>query len=167
MTTTARERFAAMMPLLAQLEAGATPAHEAGRRLARELLAAHHDGLARALALLAQGPEGPALLRVLAADADVAALLMLHGLHPDDLATRVRRAVEALAPRLAAGHASLELVAIDADGVVRLRLEHGGRRGTWTDAIEEALAAAAADASDVVIDEAVVAPLRFERKAAP
>lgn len=153
----ARERLAAMAPLLESLEQGAP----AARAAVRELLAAHQEGLARLLAQVAGAAEAPALLRRLAGDPDIAALLMLHGLHPETVAARVERCVAALAPRLAARGARLELRALDDAGRVHLRLEHGGPPGSLHGEIEEALALAAADAAEVLIEESRVVPLRF------
>jgi hypothetical protein len=53
-------------------------------------------GLARILELVGAGGGGPAPLEPLLADSRVAALLTLHDLHPDDLRTRVQRALASL-----------------------------------------------------------------------
>jgi Fe-S cluster biogenesis protein NfuA/nitrite reductase/ring-hydroxylating ferredoxin subunit len=53
----------------------------------------------------------------------VASLLILHGLHPDDLATRVNQALESVRPYLATHGGDVEVLSIDEEaGVVRLRL---------------------------------------------
>lgn len=53
----------------------------------------------------------------------VASLLILHGLHPDDLATRVNQALQSVRPYLATHGGDVEVLGIDEEtGVVRLRL---------------------------------------------
>jgi Fe-S cluster biogenesis protein NfuA len=69
------------------------------------------------------GAEAPAVLRDLVADDLVASLLLVHGLHPDDLATRVEAGLAQVRPLLAGHGGDVELLAVDADlGAVRLRL---------------------------------------------
>ncbi|HLX88374.1 MAG TPA: hypothetical protein VKR22_07975, partial [Acidimicrobiales bacterium] len=64
--------------------------------LVRALTDLYGAGLARTLELLV-GDDRAAAER-LAADDLVASLLLLHGLHPEALPARVRRAVDAVAP---------------------------------------------------------------------
>ena len=53
----------------------------------------------------------------------IASLLILHGLHPDDFATRVRKALIRVRPYLGSHGGDVELLeADDATGVVRLRM---------------------------------------------
>lgn len=59
--------------------------------------------------------------RRLAGDDLVAHLLLLHGLHPEDAATRVRRALDEVRPYLRSHGGDAELVGIE-DGMVHLRL---------------------------------------------
>ena len=58
-------------------------------------------------------------------DEQIRAMLLLHGLHPEDMTTRVRRAVERLTPHLGVHGLRLDLVEI-AGGQVRLRLSDSG-----------------------------------------
>ena len=58
----------------------------------------HGTGLDRALEILADaGDQGMALIEKLGRDPMVSSLLVLYGLHPDSLETRVTKAVERLA----------------------------------------------------------------------
>lgn len=79
----------------------------------------HGAGLARILVLAA---DEPALLRRVLEDDLIASLLVVHGLHPEDLATRVEAAVESVRPYLHSHGGDVEVVEVDAVcGVVRLR----------------------------------------------
>ena len=121
---------------------------ETTRELVRELLDFHREGLARMIELSDCGGK-------LAADPKVAPLLLLHGLHPDDLGVRVERALEKVRPYLGSHGGSVELVAIDA-GRIRLRLQGScdgcpSSADTLRGAIEEAILAAAPDAEGIEV----------------
>src|ERR1700736_3393525 len=63
------------------------------------------------------------LISRLVADDLVASLLVLHGLHPDDLAHRVERALEEVRPYLATHGGNVELIGVDDErGAVLIRL---------------------------------------------
>ncbi len=51
----------------------------------------------------------------------VASMLLLHGLHPDDIETRVRRGIEKVRPYLQSHGGDVELASVR-DGIVRLVL---------------------------------------------
>jgi Fe-S cluster biogenesis protein NfuA len=115
-------------------------------------------GLAEIVRILGEDAEaGARLLDALAADPLVESLLLVHDLHPVEVGIRVERALEAVMPRLGshAGHA--ELLGVDDQGVIHLRLERGGHgcnssAGAYTTAIEEAVAEAAPEAAGVDIE---------------
>ena len=75
---------------------------------------------------------------------------MLGGLHPDDVDTRVQRALDQVRPYLGSHAGGVSLSGVDADGVVHLRLE-GSCDGcpssalTVKSAIEDAILVAAPD----------------------
>lgn len=78
-------------------------------------------GLERVLAIV--GKSSSELVADLAADELVASLLIVHGLHPDDLERRVEGALESVRPFLAQHEGDVELLDIDASvGAVHLRL---------------------------------------------
>jgi Fe-S cluster biogenesis protein NfuA len=120
---------------------------ETTRELVRELLDFHREGLARVIEL----SDGNRL----AGDPKVAALLLLHGLHPDDLGARVEKALDKVRPYLGSHGGSVELVAIE-EGRIRLRLQ-GSCDGcpssaeTLRHSIEEAILAAAPDAEGIEV----------------
>lgn len=75
-------------------------AAEAAEELVRSLMAFYGAGLARVLDVLtALGAAGAPATAALLADQQVAALLALHDLNPEDLPTRVGRALDALPGR--------------------------------------------------------------------
>ena len=95
---------------------------EAARQLMASILELHGAGIERMMEITsAAGDPGQALIRRFAGDNLVAALLLLHNLHPDDLETRVQHA-------LGKWHGSAELVG-EFEGVVRVRLSARRMRG--------------------------------------
>lgn len=82
-------------------------------------------GLARVMELAAaQAPgDGPGLLDAIIDDELVASLLVLHGLHPLDLAGRVQRALDKVRPYLGSHGGDVQIVGVDEDeGVVQLAM---------------------------------------------
>lgn len=146
----ARERAGRVEALLEQVEALADPgAREIATELAQALLDLYGEGLARMVAHIAEHDDDGALAAAFGDDEVVAHLLLLHGLHPVPVATRVRRALEEVRPYLESHGGDVELLGVE-DGVVRLRLE-GSCSGcpssavTLRLAIEEAIQQAAPD----------------------
>ena len=91
---------------------------EEALRLVSDLYGA---GLQRVVEVV--GAEAPALLDQLVADDLLASLLIVHDLHPHDLAARVEGALESVRPFLAMHGGNVELVAIAPElPAVRLRL---------------------------------------------
>lgn len=154
--SSAREAGERIETLLAELEEVAPPA--VGARvgeLLRCVMAMYGDGLARILEL------EPEATRRLADDDLVGGLLVLHDLHPDDVDTRVQRALDGVRPYLGSHAGGVSYDGVDADGVAHLRLE-GSCDGcpssalTVSNAIEEAILAAAPDV--VAVETAGVVP---------
>jgi len=137
---------------LQELERLGDPAVQASvREVVRSLLDLHGVGLGRLLEHL--GPEG---LAACASDEVAGGLLLLHGLHPMDLESRVLQALEDVRPSLRAHHGDVELVEV-ADGVVRLRLLgscHGCASSavTMKHTIEEAVLGRAPDAVGLEVE---------------
>jgi Fe-S cluster biogenesis protein NfuA/nitrite reductase/ring-hydroxylating ferredoxin subunit len=100
---------------------------------------------------------GDDLIEALAADELVSHLLLLHGLHPVDVETRVRRALAAVRPDLESHGGNVELRGVE-DGVARLRLQgscNGCPSSTQTLelAIEQAIQQAAPDLEGIEAEE--------------
>jgi Fe-S cluster biogenesis protein NfuA len=97
-------------------------ARDIAQALLRVVLDLHASGLARLAEIVdeVEGSDGPIAVR-LAEDRQVSAMLLLHGLHPLDLPSRVRRAVDGLRAALGAQGLRIELVDAGEDAVcVRL-----------------------------------------------
>ncbi|MFI5040509.1 MAG: hypothetical protein ACHQNA_01450 [Acidimicrobiales bacterium] len=122
--------------------------------LVRLLTDLYGGGLARTIELL--GGAEPAALQQLASDDLVASLLLLHGLHPDGLAARVHRAVNAVAPAIRSRGGDVEIEDVDEElGTVRVTLTVPGH---GVESVREQIAAMLADAvPDASIAIAVVA----------
>ena len=158
----ARERVARVDALLQDLESaiGAVPVDTA-IELAGALVDLYGEGLARIVGHIAERDPDGDLARVLASDELVSHLLLLHGLHPVPLETRVREALAEVRPYLESHGGDVELLDID-DGVVRLAMRgscDGCASSTMTLklAIEEAVQRAAPDVEEIVAEGAVEA----------
>jgi Fe-S cluster biogenesis protein NfuA len=131
-------------------------AQQTTREIVRSLMDLHGAGLARVVEILAaSGEPGRAQIDRLAADDLVSSLLLLYGLHPTDLATRVRQALDAVRPLLHTHGSDVELLGT-AGGVVRLRLQGGSE--TLRSAIEAAVCEAAPDLTGLEIEGGGSAP---------
>ncbi|MGV9544648.1 NifU family protein [Nocardia beijingensis] len=102
--------------LLEASSAGGALARERAEQLVRELVGLYGAGLTRVIELL-----DDAAVERLARDDLIASLLLVHGLHPHDVTTRVANALDSVRPYLGSHGGDVHLVDI-ADGVVRLEL---------------------------------------------
>ena len=109
--------------LLDASSAAGIVARERSEELVRQVTALYGAGLARVLEILGDtGVLTPALQDALVADDLVASLLLVHGLHPHGVRTRVEAALESVRPYLGTHGGDVELMDVSDDGVVRLRL---------------------------------------------
>jgi Fe-S cluster biogenesis protein NfuA len=111
--------------LVAQLDAVPDPA---ARELANECIHAvlelYGRGLARVLQLVQNaGESGPPILDALVHDKLLGSLLLIHGLHPVDIETRLGEALQKVRPYMQSHGGNVELLGIEG-GVARLRF-HG------------------------------------------
>ncbi|QMU73867.1 hypothetical protein GXP74_16655 [Streptacidiphilus sp. P02-A3a] len=130
----------------------------AAEELVRTLMDFYGAGLARMLDLLrtdADQPSGPAALDRLLRDELVSGLLVLHDLHPEDLLTRIGRALDGLPGR------PVELVAFDeATSTLRVRSVNAGGCGCPStsaaarQSVEDALSCFAAEVAAVELETA-------------
>ena len=96
--------------------------------LVQALMDFHGEALDRLMGLVAsQGEQGYSIFDKFSGDELVSNLLLLYGLHPLPLETRVLQALEKVKPHLASHGGDVELLGIN-EGVVRLRL-HGTCKG--------------------------------------
>jgi hypothetical protein len=145
MANAEKERIRRIEDLVRRMELIPDPeSRQTAHSLMEGILALHGAGLERIMEIVFDaGESGKATIRRLAADDLVASILMLHGLHPDELETRVHRA-------LAKANGKAELVGVF-EGVVRVRLTAGGCG--LKESVEAAILEAAPDAAEIVIEE--------------
>jgi hypothetical protein len=98
----------------------------AARELVQLLMEVHRTGLERIMELVYQsGGEGGAIIDSFGQDPIVRNLLLLYSLHPDDLETRVVRALDTVRARLRKFDSRVELVSLH-EGAVQVRLHTSG-----------------------------------------
>jgi Fe-S cluster biogenesis protein NfuA len=119
---------------------------EAAQALMEAILELHGAGLERMMDIVFDsGESGNSAIRRLAGDGLVSSLLVLHGLHPDDIETRVIHA-------LGKTHGNAELLGVF-EGVVRVRLTGSGCG--LRDGVETALREAVPDAVEIIVEESL------------
>ena len=109
--------------LLSALGTAGPVAQQRGEDLVALVTNLYGAGLERLLEVLADaGRLDATALDALAADELVSGLLLVHGLHPHDVTTRVAAALDSVRPYLGSHGGDVELLGIDQAGVVTLRL---------------------------------------------
>jgi Fe-S cluster biogenesis protein NfuA len=141
--------------LVRKIEAMADPeARATGVELLQSLMELNGAGVERMLELTAAtGATGAALIEGFARDELVRGLLLLYGLHPVALETRVAQGLEKVRPYLRSHGGNVELLGVE-EGVVRLRLQVSGKScpsttATLKLAIEDAIYEAAPDVAAI------------------
>lgn len=149
--------------LTAQLgEIGDPFAQATAEELIGALMQLYGEGLERIVDAVAD--DGSDALRArLVDDGVVASLLLIHGLYPVDLETRVREGLESVRPYMETHGGNVELLGIT-DGVAHLRLEgscHGcGASATTLElGIKQALQEAAPDLEGIEVEGVVEEPV--------
>ena len=143
--------------LVGELENIDPEARASAKALVQLLLDLHGAGLERVMEIVAKNDEsGQRTIDDLGRDPLVSSLLVLYGLHPLDVESRVAQAVERVHPQVRKGGGELDLLGIEA-GVVRLQLQvtgHGcGSTGkTLKKLVEDALYEAAPDMNRLIIE---------------
>lgn len=144
--------------LIARIEAAPDPNVRADAlELTRSLMELHGAALDRLMEIVARaGASGYALMDDFAGDDLVAGLLLLYGLHPYDVGTRVMKALDEARPFLQAHGGDVELLGV-IDGTVRLRLVGNCRNCSSSTmtlklAIERAIYEVAPDVTEIVTE---------------
>lgn len=147
-----QQRAQTIEELVAKLESISDPDHRAAtQHLLQALTGLYGSGLERMMELAhSYGEPGASLISKFESDDLVKGLLLLHGLHSQDLESRVLQGLEKTRPYLKSHGGNVELVSVDDAGVVKLRLEgscHGCPSSSVTMklAIEDAIYEAAPD----------------------
>lgn len=122
--------------------------------LVQAVLDFHAAGLNRMMEIIANSghPAQPVIDRI-STDDLTSSMLLLHDLHPDDLETRLNRALRKLQEMFVSIGAKLSLIAVEA-GTVRLQFDSAR---TWSGtpvkaSVENAIFQAAPEISNVVIE---------------
>jgi hypothetical protein len=147
MANVEEERVSRIEELVHKLERIPDPeSQNIARSLMEAILELHGAGLERMMDIVFDGGEsGKAVIRRFAGDGLVSSLLVLHGLHPDDLETRVQQVLGKL-------HGKAELLGVF-DGTVRVRLLSGGCG--LKESVEAAVREAVPDADAVIVEDSL------------
>lgn len=144
--------------LVHELETIADPAARASaKQLVQLLMDLHGAGLERILEVIFQsGEQGSRIIDDLGGDPLVSSLLVLYGIHPEDLQTRVERKLELIGSKLFKMGAEAKLVSAHG-GDIRVQITVGGHAcgstGRSAQAlVEEAIYEAAPDLTSLVVD---------------
>jgi Fe-S cluster biogenesis protein NfuA/nitrite reductase/ring-hydroxylating ferredoxin subunit len=155
----AREVGARIEALLGDLDSiGDAPTRAKTEELIGLVVELYGAGLERIMELAYEGgPAGEELLKRLIDDELIESLLILHGLHPVEVETRVHNALEKVRPYLGSHAGGVEFLGVDEAGVAHLRLEgncDGCPSSTVTvkTAIEGAIAEAAPEITRVEVE---------------
>jgi Fe-S cluster biogenesis protein NfuA len=144
--------------LVVELEHISEPEARVGAKaLVQLLLDLHAVGLERVLEVVAKnGDTGQRIIDDLGRDPLVSSLLVLYGIHPLDLDTRIAQAVENVRLQVRKGGGELELLSNE-EGVVKLRIQITGHAcgstgKTLKKIVEDALCEAAPDMNSLQIE---------------
>jgi Fe-S cluster biogenesis protein NfuA len=144
--------------LVQEIESIADPAVRAATKdLVQSLMDLHGAALEKALEIVAEtGEPGLTIIDRLGRDSLVSSVLILYGLHPEDLETRVVKAVDRVRPQMRKQGCEVELLGVN-DGAIRLRVETGshtcGSTGKTLQAtLQSAMYDAAPDLISLVIE---------------
>lgn len=135
--------------LVQEIEAIADPAVKAAtKNLVQALMDLHGAALEKTLEIVAQaGEPGMEIIDRLGRNSLVSSVLILYGLHPEDIETRVVKAVDRIRPQLRKQGCEVELLSVD-DGAIRLRVETGSHTcGSTAKTVQATLEAAMYDAA--------------------
>jgi Fe-S cluster biogenesis protein NfuA len=94
----------------------------AGKEMVQLLMDVHGTGLERIMEIIFEsGNLAPGIIDQLGQDPIVGSLLLLYSLHPDDVETRVQKAIARIGPRLRKLSCAIELVSVR-ENAVKVRL---------------------------------------------
>ena len=151
--------------LLGELRSMASP--EVGARVEEVvglLVELYGAGLERILEVVNEDADAAApLLKRFTDDKFIESLLVLHGLHPVDVDTRIEAALDQARPYLGSHAGGVEYLGVDDDGIAHLKLEgscHGCPSSTVTVklTLEQAIAEAAPEVIRVQVEGVAEAP---------
>lgn len=135
--------------LVQEIESIADPAIRAATKdLLQSLMDLHGAALEKTLEIVAEaGETGMSIIDRLGRDSLVSSVLILYGLHPEDLENRVVKAVDRVRQQLRKQGCEVELLGMN-DGAIRLRVEAGSHTcGSTAKTVQATLEAAMYDAA--------------------
>jgi len=131
-------------------------ARSSAQELVQLVMELHGAGIERMMEIIfAQGPSGLETIERLGRDRITSGLLVLHGLHPDDLETRVRRTVENLAAQLRKQEVEVQLLEAGQGGVRILAKTNGHACGSTYSTIRSAIEEAVYEAAPEIVSLAI------------
>lgn len=155
----AQNQLQSIEALLQRIEKANDPAISAmAKDLVQRLMEFHGAGIERMLEIIHKDGTGQDnVIDALGQDPLVRSLLLLYGLHPDGLETRVQQALQKTRPYLKSHGGNVSLMGVDDAGAVTLRLEgscHGcaSSSATLKLAVEEAIYEAAPDVTAIIVE---------------
>lgn len=153
-----QQRIQRIGDLVKQFEGAADLAlRAAAKELVQLLMEFHGSALERMMDLVFHsGAGGADIIDHIGRDPLVSGLLILHGLHPEGVESRVSKALDCIAPQLRKHGSEIELLSVEA-GAVRLRIESGEHACSSTlkslrAIVEEAIYDAAPDVTSLTIE---------------
>jgi Fe-S cluster biogenesis protein NfuA len=153
-----REDIQRIGGLVQEIESIADPAVRAAtKNLVQSLMDLHGAALEKALDIVAEaGEPGMSIIDRLGRDSLVSSVLILYGLHPEDLESRVVKAVDKVRPQLRKQGCELELLGVN-DGAIHVRVEAGSHTcgstaKTVHATVERAMYEAAPDLTSLAIE---------------
>ncbi|HXO60733.1 MAG TPA: NifU family protein [Candidatus Acidoferrales bacterium] len=126
--------------------------------LVQALMALHGACLERMLEVVGHSAEsGKSIIDTFARDGVVKSVLLLYGLHPVDVKTRVLEALEKMRPSMRLHAGTVSFVGIDQVGMVTLRMEGksegcGSSASALKQAVEQAIYDSAPDISGIIME---------------
>lgn len=160
-----KSRMSDLESLLQQVERiPDAPTRDLVSGIIQSMMEFHGAALGRMLEHLGRaGEAGRTALADMAHDELVSNLLLLYGLHPLDMAARVRLALESVRPYLASHGGNVDLLEVSHEGVVRLRMQgscHGcpSSAVTLKSTIEQAIYDKAPDVAGIEVEDVHESP---------
>jgi Fe-S cluster biogenesis protein NfuA len=154
------QRAKSIEALISTLEASADPALKStAQELVQVLMELHAACLERMLEMLREtGDLGKDVVRRFGKDELARSVLILHGLHPENIDTRVKEALEDTKGFLKKHDAIAEVISVDETGIVTVHFQVqsrgcGSGAGLVKQKLEAVLEEAAPDATRIVIED--------------
>jgi Fe-S cluster biogenesis protein NfuA len=154
-----RQQAETVERLVTTLDTAADPLLKTvAKDLVQALMDLHGAAFERTLELLHESGNPGGIIERLGRDELVSSVLLLYGLHPEDMRTRILSALENIQPELKKQNASAELAGLDEVGAVTIHFQVkagscGSTPGSVRSCIEAVVQNAAPDASSITLKD--------------